>query len=256
MTESGSGMSCEDCMCVDDIIVILLVVVAGLFALSTFILLISLICLLCRNCRKERNREKGETGKVNPSYWIGDSTLDQGPISASTPNLSDWSTPPATKIPKTFFPTRMDILTEENVDAMLTGRGLLTSISMANIAAGDDAMPKVRKSMSYGDLKVSTPDTLRRPPPPPPVRSPSEDKPKPRPRRLEKRNVSVLLEDGHKGKDNEYNSLKFDDSDDYINVKKLPDTQESKPSMNSPVYQELNVRQRDKPAQYAALKTL
>lgn len=193
---------------------------------------------------------------ANSSYWIADSTPEHVPISSSTPNLSDWSTPPPTKIPKTFF--RAPLVTEENVDALLTG--VPFSFSMSNLSACEVPVPPVKKSMSYGDLKFSSPGSLRRPPPPPPSREDKDkshsDKPKPRPRR-KKETVSVLLaEDGHTGEDNDYDSLKLEDKDDYMNVAKFQDSEESEPSQTSALYQKLNVKSRDEPAQYATLKNL
>ena len=154
-------------------------------------------------------------------------------------------------------------MTEENVDALLTG--IPFSVSLSNLSSGGDMVPKVKKSMSYGDLKFSSPDTFRRPPPPPPSREDknkprSECKPKPRPRRLERKKEAVsglLREDERTGEDNDYDSMKLDDKDDYENVTKFQHSEESESSsQTSALYQKLNVKKRDEPAQYATLKNL
>ena len=216
---------------------------------------------------------------MNPSYWITDYELDPPRVSSSTPNLSDWSSPPLSRPSRTFFSP----LSPHDIAPASNSRersGIAPSVSMAPLVPKKRREEGIRKSHSHSDLTHLPPNTSgqlsqqrRTPPSPPvfPVLSPTpsgasasggDETPKPMPRRKKKPGKKggkspVLPTKSGSGSD----GGGFDNrqcAGAYVDLHRFPSSTETSPQpfekSPSPVYQRINTKSRDTPAQYETIE--
>ena len=128
----------------------------------------------------------------------------------------------------------------------------MSSMSMAPLSKNVRSLPKIRKSVSYGDLDLNdNPPTMslppipeRRPPPSPPVRDKKENERLRVVPRKKRDTKSVLLAE-NESEANEHDEFR---KLDYVNVEQF-----GRAAKNAPLYQHLDFKLRDQPAQYATL---
>ncbi|CAI8034078.1 hypothetical protein GBAR_LOCUS19223 [Geodia barretti] len=127
-----------------------LIASTGFFLCSTLILMI-VVVFLGRKIRTYKKKSGADTMPRNPSYWITDTDLEPPRVSCSTPNLSDWSTPPLSRPARSF-------LDSERMDhdfyppfGMRDRSNLVPSASMTPLVPQNRELA-VKKSASHSDL--------------------------------------------------------------------------------------------------------